>query len=232
MNYNDLIKKFKKHLIDIYETNSIIHEIGSIEFNKIDELLQFAKKNKIESAFYNYVYINEDDMKIDEDVISKLNLDKDICDILKNNFDEYNEKVEMLDFSRPISLEICFAYQGIIYYLIEDDYWYEDDGFSRPEIVAMQIFNENFDEIINKRTEDKEKIYIEREKLKSRILNDEKFHKCTNDSLRRTYVDELFKEDRSLNDLFFSPNGTMYDIPVFRFVNNIWREYKESLKLK
>lgn len=233
LNYSDLAEKFKIFAIDVYETNSTIHEIGHIEFDKLDDFVQFAKKNKIEYAFYNYIYISEENLKIDEDVVSKLNQNKDIYDILKNHFDEYNKKIEILDFSRPISLEICFAHQGIIYYLTEYDYWHEDEGFFRPEIAAMQIINDNLDEIVIKRNEYMEEIRREREKLKYMILNDENFRECSNAKMRKTYITNLVSEDKTIRNLFDAPERPLTDkTNLFEFVERIWKEYKESTKSK
>lgn len=103
-----------------------------------------------------------------------------------------------------------------------------------PEDALENIISKNEDlikEYILEKEEESKKI---KEEFHQYLLNDEKFHKCTNASLRTTYRMELYKDKEHQNFKKAFIRGTDYQRhnEYDEFIEMVWREYKESLKKK
>lgn len=228
LNKNELLKIMCENALYIYETANKVEMKSTIEFMNIDLMIEFAKNQKINTFFYHYYEMDEEDMIIDEDVIKKLRLDEDAITILNDQFDEYNRKVENMDFSRPVLLEIYCIYQGVLYSVKEYDYWFLEEGIEFPEITALKMATEYMEEIAKEKMSNQQRIAEEREKLKIKIMQDEEFRNCTNKTLRRSYATKLFSENGQLQKLFYSCTGMLRDVTIIAFVEQIWKEYKNN----
>lgn len=223
-----LLKCLTDESFFIYESLAT-DNIGTIELTSLEILIDFAKKHSVDTFFYHYTYADEDDLLIDEDVISELRLDSEALYILEDKFEEYNSNVEMLDFTKPIFLNVYCVFQGVAYSVEEKDYWFIGEGFEMPETAALEIATRYLDDIADTKKANAEKIYKEREVLKRQILNDKEFHACTNATLRRGYADKLCRGNKYIRDLFWLERGGLRDITFLAFIEQIWKEYKQSI---
>lgn len=135
----------------------------------------------------------------------------------------------MLDFTKPILLTVYCVFQGVAYSVEEKDYWFIDEGFDMPETAALEIVTRYLEDIADTKKANAEKIYKEREVLKRQILKDREFQACTNVTLRRGYADKLCRGNKYIHDLFYMERGGLKDITILTFIEQIWREYKQSL---
>ena len=110
----ELSKFFEKKSIRIYETEDSVSNKTSIKLTSVDDLLDFASNQSIDTMFYYYGHISSEDLLIDEDVLSKFKVDEDGKNVLAKEIDKYNAKAEKLDYSQPVFLEIYCIYNGII----------------------------------------------------------------------------------------------------------------------
>lgn len=194
----------------------------------LDEFIRFIKLNNLNVIFYNYVYASAEDLIIDDRLINELRLDSDIVNILQDKFDEYNQDVDNLDYSRPIAFYTYCINQGVTMYIRESDYWFQDEGYNFPEIVAMELITNNFEFVLeNKKNLNKERLTV-REEFKQVLLDNNEFLECTNGSLRKAFVQRFFKneENNKYRNAFWSRESGYYDITINQFVEEIWREYK------
>ena len=211
--------------LDCYETLSDITEERAVQMLGFEELCSFAKRKNIDTVFYYFDYIKAEELQIDDVVIRKLNIDGEMIEVAQTGFDDYNESVLELDYSRPYRLITYCLYQNFALYAVEEDLWFEEMGFGNPYIAANRILNELSNAIIEKKKISDSIRMEKREQLKKRILQDEEFARCTNQQLRRVYASKLFK-DREVQELFYAPLYGNYDIRISDFVEDIWREHK------
>lgn len=68
----------------------------------------------------------------------------------------------------------------------------------------------------------------ELEDLKHIIFNDEEFQKSTNKDLRTAYIRSFLKKNSRYKELFNYGNG--YDWNSYKWIDKIWKEYKEKNK--
>lgn len=225
----ELLELFTNAKLDGYKLNTEFNETNTMQLMTLEDLVEFSSKHKIDTMFYNYTFINEDLLSITEDITSNLKLDEDTLSILQDKFDEYNERLLKLDFNKPVYLKVYCIYQGIVFFVQEDDYWFIEQGFGMPETVCIELVNEYLEDILTKRENRKQMITDARNKLSEQILNDEEFRKCTNIQLRRMYAKKIFKDSNNNQSLFYSEKDGLYDVPINTFIEGIWREYKDSL---
>ena len=224
----ELTRKLSEQNLDFYETVSDVLDDNAIELGNLEELLTFISRHGIDTIFFHYDYATAEELQITDMVIDKLNIDEEIQAVMQTTFQKYNRRVEQLDFSCPYSLTVYCIYQNFIIYCDDFDYWFREMGYGVPQKIALELIEEQLDAISRK----KEKAAQEREKkrsqLRQRILEDESFHKCTNKELRRAYTQKLWNSDESIQALFYSPKHGLYDIMIGVFIEEVWREYKES----
>lgn len=226
----ELLELFLNAKLDSYKLNTEFNETNTMELITIEDLIRFSYKHNIDTIFYYYTFIDEDVLSINDDVASNLRLDEDTLSILQDKFDEYNESILKLDFSKPIYLKVYCIYQGIIFFIQEDDYWFVDQGVGLPEKVCIELANEYFEDILTEKENKKQMLTDARNKLREHILNDEEFQKCTNIELRRMYANKIFKNNNKNQSLFYNEKDGLYDVPINTFIECVWKEYKDSLK--
>ena len=230
----ELLGLLKDIKLDGYKVDVQIDKTNSMELMSIEDLIHFSCKHDIDTMFYCYSFIDEDVLRIDDETISNLRFGEDVLSVLQNKFDEYNESISKLDFSNPVSLNLYCIYQGVVLFIQEDDYWFIEQGFSMPETACLELVDEYWEDIAIEREKKKQEIIKGRKKLREQILNDDEFKKCTNEKLRRAYTHKVFGCNGTYpyQHLFYTKKGEPIDILIFSFVEDIWREYKASLKNK
>lgn len=216
-----------------YEDNEeiIMLEVG------IEEIIKFAKERSIKELFYKFNYSSKEVLSITEENMKRTmeKVDspyKEIWEVIKPIVNEYNDKVSKLDFSKPHSLLIFCLYEGQRIGVFETDLWFLEYNVMLPEYALENIVSENQEVIRKHVVEKEEKSKIVKEEFYQYLLNDEKFHKCTNASLRTTYKMELYKDKdhQKFQEAFI--NGTDYQRhnEYDEFIEMVWKEYKEILR--
>ena len=221
-----LLKIFEEMALDYYETLSDIDE-EAIELTDFEDFCRFVKKHKIDTVFYCFAYTSVKDYEITETLLG--NIDEEIVNVMREDFNKYNQEVNSLDFDRPVVLTISCLYQGRTIFVAECDNWLEELGYEDPKRTVYSMVQSRMDEIRNEKEEASAKREKLREKLREKILTDPDFHNCTNKDLRRLYTSKIVQADKSIEPLFYSPKFGLYDIGINIFVEDIWREYNASL---
>lgn len=223
-----LLSKLSDMDLKCYETASDVSELAAIQMISLEQLLEFIVKHKIDTVFYHYDFVSAELLQITDEVIADLDIDDEIARILQGDFEEYNREIEKLDFSRPYNLVVYCIYQNYILCFCEQDIWFVKNGFGDPKKAAMAMIKNKL-AVLDKKMEDSETRRMElREQLREKILADESFHRCTNKDLRKAYTSRLWK-DKSIQELFYTPMHGLFDIPIHVFIEEIWREYKDSM---
>lgn len=197
----------------------------------IQDLIVFAKNHDIDTVFYHYTYYDHDSVSIGEDVLDKVIQRSELIEMLQPEIDKYNEKIETLDFNKPAGLKVYCIYQGVFIYIQEDDDWLKSLGYTSAYIAAMELFNKDADKLLEQMQKESIKRQELRDECRKIIMDDPKFHGCTNASLRHYYTNEFFNKgkNRKYKDAFFSEEHGYYDVTMATFVDDIWREFKSSL---
>ena len=204
------------------ENNSNIKQI-MIKSGKIDELFKFAKENNINTIFFEYYYYNKDYFKIELEKYEE-EYPEEVINIMKNDIIEYNNKIDKIDFETPIKLLVYCIYTGYSIEIERNDKWgegFKEDIVSGEEKMKklFEKYQERLDDYIAEKEKQKE---MELEKLKQIIFGDEQFQRATNKELRYTYINSFLKKNSKYLPLFGD-----YGIGAYRWIETIWREYKE-----
>ena len=166
-------------------------------------------------------------MCINDFVIQKYHINKEILSIFQKEFYSYNQKIENINFNEPISLRIYCMYQDMMLTVEKFDYYYIEQELCSPEETCRSIILNYEEEIKQQDNKIWENIQQERKKLKEMILSDEEFHRCTNKTLRKTYGNKIIKNNSKYKKLFLNNGHGWYDVPIDDYIELLWREYKE-----
>lgn len=221
----ELTSIMKKLKVDIYNTASDIIQDTSIELLSFEDLCRFIKNNNIGFVLYHYTFLEPEFLQITEEIVEQMKKRGVDLEVLRKEIDIYNNSVNQLDFDRPCCLSICCVYQNMIFYWEDLDFWYKEYGFERSEVAACLLLDKHSETIFKAHEESAHKRDEDRLQLRRLILNDEKFHSCTNRDLRRAYIDQLIRDNREVRDLFVAQGGRP-PIQKYPFIEDIWREYK------
>ncbi|GKX65823.1 hypothetical protein [Inconstantimicrobium mannanitabidum] len=236
----ELLELFKSSNIDGYKieqtfetTNSEENfaTTNSMQLMCVEDIIKFSCKNNINSMFYYYGFTSEEALVIDDEIISDFWLEPEVKLILQDKFDEHNKRVYELDFNKPIYLYVYIIHQGIVLFAAEQDFWFFEEGLDFPKYVCEKIIDDNMNDINAERENKMERVYRDREVLHQQILNDEEFQQCTNQRLRLIYTGKIFKNNIDNKKLFIKESGGHYDITPGEFIELIWKEYKNNLKM-
>lgn len=200
----------------------------------IPDLITFAKRRNIDTVFYHFIYFDPDQMCIDDDVLDTLKMKSELIESFQPTIEKYNAEIEELDFSKPAGLIVYCIYQGVFIYIQEDDDWLSALGYDDAHIAAMKLFTKDADRIVEQVKKLAEKRQERRDECHQIIIDDPKFHICTNATMRRNYANVFFNKNsnRKYYDAFYSEEHGYYDISTMGFIEEIWREFKGSLSNK
>jgi len=234
----ELIKMVEEYGLDCYSASFDDENIIMIDAD-LEEIIKFAEKRELKEVFYRFDYSSQEVLSISKEdmrrTMEKVDAPyEEIGNVIAPMIKEYNSKVEKLDFTKPHSRTVFCLYQGQRIGIFESDFWFFEEEVTFPEEAIKLIIAENED-IIKKHVIEKEEQSIKiKEEFHQYLLNDEKFHKCTNASLRTTYKMELYKDNEHQNFKKAFIRGTEYQCynEYAEFIEMVWREYKENLKKK
>lgn len=209
------------------ENSSDIKQV-LIKSSEIDDIFKFAKGNNINTIFFEYYYYNKDYFKIELEKYEE-KYPKEIINIMKNDIIEYNNRIDKIDFETPIKLLIYCIYNGYLIAIEQKDEWgegYKESIVSGEE--QMEIFFGKYQERLENYIEEREKQKeIDLEKLKQIMFDDEQFQRSTNKELRYVYINAFLKKNYKYMQLFGN-----HGIEAYRWIETIWREYKDKKRDK
>jgi len=193
----------------------------------LDDYIELIKLFGMKVVFTCLRYYDEDDYKITDDLILEHNRTVPL-EIIKYDVEEYNKKIDRIDFENPNSFVSFFVKDSIYYLYIEGREWIEDFDIDLAEEELNKILNNHMEEIDKIQDEEQEEINRLKQKLEQFILNDERFQVATNKNLRYTYVNNLVKskEFKPYEKCFLTHNGYFSSIDVCSLVETLWRIYK------
>lgn len=213
--------------------------------NNIETLIGFAKDNGIKNIFYFFRYFTKDTFYVKVDKVR--NFDFNQIPEAKEEKDRQNELLELIDFSRPSSIQAFCFYEGrYIAVKLEDD-WYLEYGIlpayeKTQEIIAKNTIaleeilkEQHLEEELNQKEyelleEWKQKEYeLLLEKFKNLVLKDAEFKQCTFPGARRDYARSVFttrKDTEKYRHLFYKDDDVDYTdkTKAADFIESLWRE--------
>lgn len=219
---------------------------GCIKANcELNEFVSIAK----DIIFYNYIFENKTEWIITADVqnsIFNFQSERKYCSKFIN---EWNAKIENLDFSQPIFLELTTIIDGqIIYWMCEDNWfkiWLTNQNLNVDDITnATRLLKYYIDEkadyielsdeeLYGQDEEEKEKNQRNKEleiELKKRLYADIKFRTATNKELRRSYAITFLqlKSNIKYKPLYINKAGKYWDdeYKCTIMIDEIFAEYK------
>lgn len=230
----ELIKKIEEEGLNAYEVRQTpkIND-NTIVLKEISDIIRFCKINDIKNLFFNYIYLDKDEYIIDDEL--QQDIEKDIYKLIKKEIKEHNKRVEAIDFTRPVMLNISTIFQNNLVCILESDYWYEDINLLNAE-ETIEYLQENYEYILEeKKIEEQENRFLLKNELREYMLNDDMFKICTNKDLRKNYAQTIIKDkkmNKYLKAFISEASSSLINQEVFMFVEVVWAEYKNFIKNK
>ena len=195
-----------------------------LKSKKLEDIFKFAKRNDIDTIFFEYYYYDKDYFKINlEELEDKY--PKEIVNILKNDIMKYNDKIDKINFETPVKVLIYCIYNGYLISIEQRDEWgkiYKQDILSGEE-KTQEIFEKYQEELENYLDERERQNELELEKLKQTVFDDIQFQRATNKKLRYSYINNFLKKNSQCYPLFGE-----HGLGAYNWIEVIWREYKEN----
>lgn len=226
----ELKTKFAEKNFLLFETVDSMTEIIDKVFKfegTADDLLNFMSVENIRTGFYGYGNYFPGYFDItEEDVIEKCDV-QDAWSLIKQEASKHNDKVSSLDYSEPFGLIVFCMYNGSKVGIVEINMWGSE---YETETVINDMLENRQKELADKKAEEWQKILNQRETMRQKILADDSFYRCTNLSLRRSYAKSFFEKSSNshFRDAFYSKEHGVYDILINDFIEDIWREIKQT----
>jgi len=211
-----------------------ISDKNSVAFADHNEFIAFLKSENIKSVFIASMAIEIEDYYITDDMlcsaiggdeadrcpkpIAKAILDYNLS--IKRYEEQFSELKENLYFT---------LFNGFMVYIILAD----KIDLADPCEQLDYILTSKQGEIEAEREQQALLLEEQKEKLKQKILADTAFYQCTNQKLRRAYIDGLIprlNNEYSLIKKKWTYGTGFVTVDARNFVDMIWYEYKENNK--
>ena len=236
-NLKDIRKKIEKEKVKFYNVGLSTEVLtnGNNLFN-IDNFIDFVHSQKINAVFGCELFDDAEDYLITEEIIEE-ELGKyaaeEMSDIIIDDIKKYNEKVCEVDFNIPFLYIVACLYEGQYFYTkMRVDRGTDESFLMEPGEKLQEIVVNNEKNIQKKRQERRKTIDELKMELREIIVNDDKFSKCTNKSLRMSYIKDLLANGleehfEPLRKFWIAETARgIYQEPI-DLVELIWRELKE-----
>ena len=244
---NEIIERFEREGILLMKAEPSKKAAFYFE-ESIERFIEYAKKQRIDVAYYTYMYHYIGDYLITEENVDSMELSEDEYNECIDEIEKYNQKLKNLPFDKPYGVALFVINQGMIFVnhctndwlesLIENNEIFEDSDFALERIMNSIDCAEEIEE----RRQKKETIKAENEKQIKRelfefFLDDTKFSMCTNRDLRIEYCQSFAKYNPTLNKKVESLFTVRYPehLPVVteRFLRGIvektWKMIKNGI---
>lgn len=211
---------------------------GTDELSDLDKLIKFTKINNINSVFYTYYNHSKEYFLIDQEEVRD-NTDEYLFSLMENDIKDHNKEVEEIDFSKPVLLSIFVIYQSTKIGLEFYDNWTDNEGLLDNVEKLEYLTDKYIGELQEKRTKEKEILEESLADLKLKfeefLLTDKEFLNCTNQNLRKNFMQTVFKreEAKKYEPLFLirMRNGDtlINNSKLNVFLEVVWKKYKSNL---
>lgn len=231
---NELVKILKDNGITPLKCIDALNERAVVlADNNINALISYAKDNNVKYIFYEYSYEEKEDYIIDKDYIMTQFPDSfnEFYKIASNDISKHNKNVNEIDFEQPYLMEAFCIHQGAYVLTRQHVDWVENLLDAENMVRELRLkYNKQVDELrLKTETENEKHNELIREELRDKILSDEAFSRCTNQKMRRYYIEDLLK--RTENKKYIEPFKTIGDFYMGRavaFVEDLWALKKYS----
>ena len=226
---NDLLSRVG--LTALKYKNNIGEPTIDLDTDDINIFVNYAKSNQIQHIFYRYDFCDELDYDLDE-WLAYEEKEADLLKIAKKDIAEYKRQVNAIDLSQPVSLSLLCVHEGVILSLTLHEPWKKELVYAeqfvnflkkkyRDKLLQLQV------EGISEKQKNKDKTL---EELKNLILSDPEFAKCTNQSLRYSYIRNLLNrpENSRFSDMFLSGVGEIIWREARNFAETVYFELKNK----
>ncbi|ELC8416816.1 hypothetical protein H8J79_03275 [Clostridium perfringens] len=201
-----------------------------VEFTFIEEFCKFVLLKNIDIIFY---YIKENNNDINNYLITEEyydDLDKKCLEIIKDDIDEYNNKIKDLELDSIEGFKLFTIDNSVIYsyeLTLEDE---NEAILEQPKAKIKDLLLEHDSEIREIRAGYRAEAIKLKEELKEQIKNDFNFKICSNKRLRSNYIRTMINnEDFNRFKICFQDIGGKFDeYEIYDFVELIWQEIKYS----
>lgn len=207
-----------------------------LESESIEELIQFAKLNNINSVFYDYVYYNEDNYKFDLEEV-ELCVDNSIFKLIKKDIVAHNKKIDKIDFSIPKGAIIYAIYQSQKVGILILNSWLEDDEEILETEYQLEYLLEKYEDVLfEKQQKEQEKLDKLKKEFEDFLLADKEFLSCTNQNMRTHYMNAIIDKDNTKKYMkaFKKTNRVGSDVidrnSLWVHIETVWRKYKSNTK--
>lgn len=226
-----ITKKLEENNIQGFSSTLGIPEtIPMIMLDTLNQYVYLAKTLEIKNIFYSLRYYDEYNFEVDDSTIIK-EYGKEVYEIIKDEIEEYRNKITDLDFDIPSGVLLYFPKDGVSYTLTIENDWISDLGLYDVKTMLEDII-ENNSENIKARIEEqrhKEKEEIEKLKLQleEELIDKEDFICLSNMKLRQAYARKLAKDDdfiKKYGKCFKYPSGKVNPLEVTDFIEILWKK--------
>lgn len=233
-NLNDIKNKIEKENVKFFcvGISSDVLTNGIDLFN-LNNFIDFIKSVKINVVFGCELFEAAEDYLITNEII-EFELGKykaeEIHNIIINDIEIYNKKIEEIDFNIPFMFVIVCLYEGKYFFVkIKVDRGIDESFLKDPKEKLFEIILTKEENIQNQKQKVEKIINQLKKELKEIIISDENFLKCTNRRLRMNYIKDLL---RNKLDEHFEPIKKIWVADTIKgiyqepidFVEILWRE--------
>lgn len=187
------------------------------------EFLNFATKNNVNSIFYVYYGLNENDYQLEKTITQDSVLSK----IARKDIENYKTLINETDFSQDVHL--------VVFCLIQNSTILRHFETMESEIETAQQFSERIrnkydPELQNEKERQKNERDIVLVRLKTILLTDSEFAYCTNQTLRREYITKFLskEENKEFAEIFKDCSGRLNMWEVCNYVDYVYQILKKT----
>lgn len=223
------------------EINSCSYTTFSIE--NVDDFLAFMDIVKPSLIFVNESFVDVEDLTIDilfehrNGLNPNLFNDKEFVQFITPMCQAHNRKLQKnLLTDIPANVSVFVLHEGCCIEFTYENNINPNNIELQPENALLDIMhnaNEEYNKIQeNKRREELKRLKNEEELLKQKILNDDRFAKCTSQAKRKLYIRSLLKSELGDEYALIKKHWVMenrgFSSDVEWFIEQLWEEKKSN----
>ena len=230
---NDLLSLYA----DLSMTSAMLHLTGNYFILNClpDEFHEWCKAHDIKAAFYEYSFYEAEKYLVSDELIQQYTDGKKEYAFCKKWADRHNAEINIrLDFSRPRALYISTVFHNMAVVCSEKDKWMPEEILEAED--ALLLFQEKHEDELLDMYEYSENNVNLMDLLTNQLLSDKNFRACTNQGMRRTYLEDFLNQPKNKKFLALCRGGKLYRDKEYRMSNlldQIYNEYRrECYRLK
>ena len=213
--------------LTVLKCNDVPSNSIRLETADLQILLNYVANNQINSIFYCYHCVNMDAFDISKVNVGK---DNDLLKIAKTDIEEYENKIQSLDFNQPAILNLFCLHNGIAISIQINDSWLDDLLPAREFLIQLKKKYENdLNNLKSYREKERESIL---EELRAILLSNSDFSLCTNQNLRREFMRKFLsrEENERYMQAFVDNDGYLNSYEFSNFADLAYAVLRQSKK--